>query len=126
MDTKERDALRRDWWGRLRCINVMRDDAGKNYAGYNITKDTWYVTTEPDENIHLPDETKHVPRRVEMSTYSCGMIHPAADFFIDHPNAKWLLLHTTRGDLGLEKGPFVSAEKSLADSWLPVVLAWGE
>lgn len=107
MDKKEQELLRREWWRRLHCVNAMRDDGGR---GSDLVKDTWFITTDTEDKIHLPDERNHVPRRVEMSSYSRGMTEPAADFFIKNPTAKWMLLQTTRG----------------TRDWQPVILAWGE
>ncbi len=117
MNTERTREERKESLGRLSCINAMRDhteyDLWEHHGKVTgwTTKDTWFITKCPDENVHMPDETKHVPRRVELLGYQSDIRDFVADFFIDNPTAQWMLLHTVRGHGG--SGPLT-------------VLAWGE
>jgi hypothetical protein len=53
--------------------------------------DLYYVTRHPKESIHLSDASKPFPRGVELLSHSFSCVDPITEFFVEHPNAKWLI-----------------------------------
>lgn len=127
MPDQDIESQRREWWEKLRCVRVYNKHAPQDDR-YNGPFDIWFITKDLDESIHLPSEsdgTKAWPGRVDMPTYSLGMIEPAADFFIEHPDAAWLLLSTERRGIDYDGGDF-GRKDWLKNQWRPTILAYGE
>jgi hypothetical protein len=53
--------------------------------------DLYYITRRSGESVHLSDASKPFPRRVEFLNHTFGCVDPIVDFFIEHPNAQWLI-----------------------------------
>jgi hypothetical protein len=100
-------------YGRLSCVKVAQEE--RHYQDFygdprRLVKDVWFITTDSMSKIHLENKTKEVTQGVPIAELPSEISERAADFFIEHPNAKWLIL-----EAGTSGG-----------YWSSTVIAWSE